>query len=807
MNKEKIKEFAEATVQAIFQSTVAVFYVDVQHDWFNCVRCSEKIQNPFPEDGVFSTTCKKFIGEVIPKSHQADCTLKLSCEYIRNHLNRENPEFSLKLPTSYHEGECWVRISVTLIDMLNSIPHHAVIAVRNITKDYMAEQQRNALISMLNTKVTQQDADIAQQNQELFLQNQELSALNQELLNSRDQLFELADDLQRSVFQNNMYREMLQLQQAGVVAYNCESLQLLYMNDAALSLYEMPPEEYTDKTLDVLRAKVQITDSTPAVREMPILRHTDTTAVINCSIFHDDGAVYYITITSKNIVLENGRNIVIDIINDVTENVLANKHLEINYCAVNTQLTSVMNALAHFADYIYHVDLTEGVLTDNFVCSSSLKPLEYENIEIPCSYDHFIRHATDFLGLEFIRYNGRKNVQWNSKTLLDDFYSGNATCEIEFWHKKTDTYHRIIGLIEEDAMTNHVVMTAIGNDITTQRKQEYESQKLLEEAQQAAENTAEMLKKERFELQAKHRSLETAFTELMEFNSIVQGLQAVFDSCYYLDAENNTFTEVKSNCQTQKYFKISQGIRASMEKYAEADIKAAHQADFLQFADMDTLFSRIKDKPYIVFEYECHSFGWVKSYLIPARYNQSYQPTHFLFLCKIIDEEKLRQDHLRKLAEVDGLTGISNRRTGEKRIANYLASHQAGTFGILDCDDFKGINDHCGHGTGDKVLITIANSLLEAFGRENVVFRLGGDEFSFYLVGCTSKAMLKAMTTKFFTILNAIYIPQLEERKISVSIGAVIYDGKASISFEEIYACADRHIYEGKSFPGNRLTC
>lgn len=806
MNDNKIKEFAEATVNAIFQSTLAVFYVDVQHDWFNCVRCSNRLVLEMPNEGVFSTACNDLVNVLVPETYQAEWRMKLSCEYIRNHLNRETPEFSIKSLVSYHGIERWVHLSIIMIDMENCIPHHIVLAVRNITKEQIAQQHRSQLIDMLSTKLSKRDEDIVHKNKELFLQNQELTNLNLELLKSRDQLFELADSLQHSLFQNNMYREMLQMQQTGVVAYDCHSLDILYMNESALSLYEMKSHEYEGKKLHYLREKVTIIDNTPDVADMPILKHIGSTAVINCSILHQDGSLYYVAIASKNIILENGKNIVVDIVSDVTNSVLKNRNLENSYWSINTRLTSVTNALTHFADYIYHVDLTDGIILDNFTCSSSLKPLEYEKISIPCSYDYFIEQATNILGLEFTRYNGKEHIKWNSEMILSDFYAGNSHCEIEFWHKKNDTYHRLTGLIAVDPATTHVMMTAIGNDITTQRKQEYENQRLLKEAQKTAEETVSIIQKQQLELQVKHASLETAFGELMEFNSIVQGLQTIFDSCYYWDIENNSFTEIKSNYLTRQHFKTAASFTDSLDEYMHADVKAAYHTAFSDFTNKSNLKQRVKDKPYIVMEYESNSFGWIKCYIVPAQYNQNSEPTHYLYICKIIDEEKLLQNHLRKIAETDGLTGISNRTSGEKKISDYLDARQPGVFGILDCDDFKGINDHYGHSTGDKVLITVANSLQEALGRENVVLRLGGDEFSFYLVGCTSGAMLNAIITKFFAVLNAIHLPQLKDRRISVSVGAAIYDGRTITSFEELYKKADQHLYESKKVDGNYLT-
>lgn len=803
----KTKEFAEATVMAIFRSAVAAFYIDVQHDWFRCVRWSSKIPMEFPQDGLYSTVISTFITAMIPDSHRADLQLKISCEYIRNHVNKETPEFGIKVPVRVKNNERWLNFFVTLVDMECGMPHHVVLSARDITKEHLAEQKRYELISQLRSETSQHDRAIEQQNRELFAQNQELSALNKELLESQDALFQLADDMQEYMFQNSMYQEMLKMQQAGIIAYKCDTLEILYMNDTAMDLYEINYNSgYRGLTIEALRQRVVITDDTEDVPSIPILQRVGKTDDIECSITHADGSVHHMAISSKNILLESGENIIIDVVTDVTSRVLMNQQLETACYIATNERDSAQSVLMHFSDYIYHVDLTTGMLLDQFTCRSDLKPLQAENITVPCNYDEFIKNAIDFLGLEFISSNGKSGMNWTCKNLLKAFYFGISNCEAEFWHKSTDTYHRITGLISVDPQSCHVVMTVIGNDITLQRKQEYEEQRLLKEAQAAAEQSAAMLEEKQAELESKHKELETAYGELVEFNSIVQGLQSIFDSCYYLDLTADRFLEVKGNNVMRKVFTSGRSAREAMLAYIRSDAYPDYWRKLFEFSDLNTLAQRVKDKPYITIEYESKTMGWIRGYLVPAQYNQNSEPTHFLYVCEIIDEEKRMQNHLQKIAETDGLTGIDNRSSGERKISAYVQNRHPGAFGVLDCDNFKGINDNYGHSVGDKVLVTVANSLKEAFGSRNVVLRLGGDEFAFYLLNCTTTTMLTSMVSKFFTILDSICLPQMDGRKISVSVGAVIYKGKNGATFEKLYAEADQHLYESKKFTGNHLT-
>ncbi len=805
-NREQQNTIAEATVKAVFRSAVVAYYVDVQHDWYDCVRHNNNMPQEIAAAGTYSQALEQVVSLMIPREYHASIKLKLSAEYIRNHLNNKNPEFTLELPMNLPNRHKWFRVFVTLIDWEKSLPHHVVISARDITQEHMAQEKSIELISHLQTTADRQKEALAQQNEDLYLQNQELATLNREILASRDAMFQLADDMQAALFQNNMYQEILQLQQAGLIAYDCKTLQLLYMNETALRLYEMTDQNYEGGTIQDLRDKVVILDNTGPVKEMHILRHTGSADTIECSITHSNGRIFYMNIASRNILLENDQNIVVDVVTDVTRRVLAQQELEDKAMKANTRLSSVESTLMHFADYIYHVDLTDAMLLDNFICDGYLKLLEFQQIQAPCKYDEFMQQAIDILGLKVLSYNGRHDVAYNCDTLLQDFYRGINNCELELYHTKTDTYHRITALMSINPEDCHVIMTAIGSDITAIRKKEHEDQQMLLQAQEKAQRVSAQLEEQKSELASKHKSLETAYQELMEFNSIVQGLQSVFSCCYYIDVAGRSFTEIKSNRFMRKHFISSRDLEISMEEYIQQDIKPAYRALVREFVSLFSISSRLSDKPYLTMEYETISQGWIRCYLVPAQYNQNSVPTHILYVNEIIEEEKIIQNHLRKIAETDGLTGIYNRATGEARIIAKLQQKCSGAFGIMDCDDFKGINDNFGHGTGDKVLMMIANSLQEAFGPESIVLRLGGDEFAFFMSGCESKIKLSATVTKFFTIMDAYHIPQLKERKVSVSVGAVLFDGKAARSFEELYELADHNLYESKKIPYNRLT-
>ncbi|MFF5231750.1 putative bifunctional diguanylate cyclase/phosphodiesterase [Dactylosporangium sp. NPDC000521] len=89
----------------------------------------------------------------------------------------------------------------------------------------------------------------------------------------------------------------------------------------------------------------------------------------------------------------------------------------------------------------------------------------------------------------------------------------------------------------------------------------------------------------------------------------------------------------------------------------------------------------------------------------------------------------VRQVH--RLAMLDDLTGLANRRALEARIRAALDTPAA--VALIDLDDFKGINDRLGHGVGDRLLVAVAERLRSVAGPGDTVARLGGDEFALLL--------------------------------------------------------------------------
>ncbi|MGR4018627.1 sensor domain-containing diguanylate cyclase [Vibrio harveyi] len=167
-----------------------------------------------------------------------------------------------------------------------------------------------------------------------------------------------------------------------------------------------------------------------------------------------------------------------------------------------------------------------------------------------------------------------------------------------------------------------------------------------------------------------------------------------------------------------------------------------------------------------------------------------------------ISERKELEEKLRNLSEKDGLTSLWNRRKFEEQLAQYtnLVERYPNTpttcLALFDIDHFKHINDELGHDEGDKVICTVAETLLRGVRSTDFVARVGGEEFAVIMPHTT--------TQEAEVVLNRlrVAVELSSDRSVTVSVGYSDVTADRTRS----YKCADIALYESKSAGRNRVS-
>lgn len=162
---------------------------------------------------------------------------------------------------------------------------------------------------------------------------------------------------------------------------------------------------------------------------------------------------------------------------------------------------------------------------------------------------------------------------------------------------------------------------------------------------------------------------------------------------------------------------------------------------------------------------------------------------------KLKEQNRILEDE----SDHDALSGIYNRRGGDKRVAICLSGNADSSFhailAAIDIDNFKQINDVYGHAAGDRAIQILIERMQEAFGKYCILIRNGGDEFQAFLYGEDitemEQTIVKFSDENFHVDFEEVHFD------FHVSCGYAFYPDQAD-SMSELYRKADIALYDVK---------
>ncbi|MEG1067612.1 MAG: diguanylate cyclase [Anaerovoracaceae bacterium] len=175
------------------------------------------------------------------------------------------------------------------------------------------------------------------------------------------------------------------------------------------------------------------------------------------------------------------------------------------------------------------------------------------------------------------------------------------------------------------------------------------------------------------------------------------------------------------------------------------------------------------------------------------------KPSRLVGYMSDIDEIKKRADMLENKVQTDPMTGLYNKVAVATLTGKIINETPNGVHAliVLDIDNFKGINDTLGHAFGDVVLIEACAKLKDLFRNDDIVGRMGGDEFAVVMKNIPDTSGVLKKATEISATFRQTYTGEKGDYKISCSMGIVIING-SNESFEKIYRKADAALYKAK---------
>lgn len=160
-----------------------------------------------------------------------------------------------------------------------------------------------------------------------------------------------------------------------------------------------------------------------------------------------------------------------------------------------------------------------------------------------------------------------------------------------------------------------------------------------------------------------------------------------------------------------------------------------------------------------------------------------------------ISRQSAEFDEMRDMVQRDPLTKLWNRVYTEEKITEYLQERRhRGALLMIDMDDFKEINDTYGHIVGDELLIEFSHTLVALTRQDDIVCRLGGDEFIVFLKDISSHSAIAEKVEQIIVTLEKRIVKPDSGEKVTFSIGVAVApaDGR---SFSQLYQNADKSLY------------
>lgn len=308
------------------------------------------------------------------------------------------------------------------------------------------------------------------------------------------------------------------------------------------------------------------------------------------------------------------------------------------------------------------------------------------------------------------------------------------------------------------------------------------------------------------------RNFNRQLTKLMEEKQTLfkKATEQLYDNIYELNITKNC-TVGKS---TERYFEslgagdlpLDQGLKVIADKQIREEFREGYVSTF---TPKNVLREYEKGNHHLEYDFmitqDRMNYFWMRidAYIF---YSSEDDCIHMFTYRKNIDQERRMELRIKKEAETDEMTGLYYKKAAERKIGKILLRNpdQRYAFFIFDIDNFKQANDYFGHAFGDFVIRKFADILRQNFREEDVLGRIGGDEFVAF-IRTNDPERIEEKARELSDALDRTCSDQTSSWKMSASIGVSIVP-EDGMDFETLYKNADKALYETKQRGKNGYT-
>lgn len=305
----------------------------------------------------------------------------------------------------------------------------------------------------------------------------------------------------------------------------------------------------------------------------------------------------------------------------------------------------------------------------------------------------------------------------------------------------------------------------------------------------------------------KKRELEyqKAIKANITYSNIALALAANYFAIYYVDISTSFYIEYNLDNEYQVLKEIKRGndFFEGLEKTARENLVPEDLPKFLSTVGKNNLITELKNNKGVKVSYR-QIINSKPEYVELTAMKLSSDNNHIILAVSSIDAWKKKEKIFNKmlhqekqLARTDALTGAFNKysfKELEKKINRKIKNNSIDEFSVVICDinNLKFINDTLGHTAGDKY-INNALKLIKKIFKNNTIYRIGGDEFSFILTD--NDYYVRDYLYEKFIIENN---KNKEANKVTLAIGIADYYKNSDSSLNDVFKRADEKMYEFK---------